>query len=439
MRFNFTSLSKVLPALVICFGFTKIHAQTTETKQVIVATSGKFGDPDNYVRIGAYNPLTKVYTIFDSVRTTSVRSILVEENTAYVAADTLILKYDLETNTRIAMDTTSGLNAPGGYLALYNDYILATRGYGATQNYLIGYNKSDLKQAFVIGGISDQAAGITVYGDTAYVGVAGQFFSKTGAIAVIDLKNRQFKREINLDTLGAGINKVYSDENNVYTINSKYSVITTYNITTGAIQHKPGFTAGSSGSAVDFYNNMLYTDFGYAGIGSYNLSKDSAQAGLLINYNKIPGVSTFTNTVSAAAYDRVNGNFYVAATDYAASGETYVFDGNGNITDTFSVGIAPEAIAMHYIYTVGGIEDKTNKLQLSTYPNPAQNTLHITAAESGNAFISITSLCGKVVLQQSTQGNLTNVKINISTLPQGMYILNITTEKGSGFTKFIKQ
>jgi hypothetical protein len=436
-----TLITRSFFIIVICLSFTVLHAQSGfKTKQVIIASGGKFGDPNNYVRIGSFNPDTKIYTVFDSVHSTSTRSILIDGKYAYITADTLLLKYDIDNYTRVAKGSSTGLNTPGGYLAQYNDYILATRAFGATQSYLVAYNKSDLKEAFAITGISDQASGIAVVGDTAYVGVSGVYNKDSGYIAVVDLKNRQWKREILLDTMGAQIGKIFTDGTNIYTVNSKRSVVTIYNIATGNISHHVFYKSQyGSGNGIAFNDNKVYTDFGYLGIGSYNVENGNISNSFVVNYNDIPGFNTFSNFVAGAALDTINNLFYVTTTDYASAGTTYVFDMNGNAVDTFAVGISPEAIAIDYRSPLGIKETNTQILTINAYPNPVKNALHIVTANLVNVQITITDISGKTLLAKTAENNSSVTEIDVQSLPAGMYIINLRYAAGNGFAKFIKQ
>lgn len=74
----------------------------------------------------------------------------------------------------------------------------------------------------------------------------------------------------------------------------------------------------------------------------------------------------------------------------------------------------------------------------SVSPNPANDIVNIT--NSDNVFvnaISITDLNGRVVKQNSFS-NTSNVQVNISDLSSGVYMMNITSDKGSVTKKIIK-
>ncbi len=432
-----TLLLQAVFALVLLLPFPTATAQSFKTNQVIVASGGQFGNPNNYVRIGAYNPNTKVYTVFDSIRAASTKTVITDGKFTYLTADTLLVKYDIDNHTRMAVTpkSTTGLS----YLATYKNYVIATRGYGAGSDFVKVYNNTDLTEAFTITGISDQAAGIVVVGDTAYVAVAGPYNKDTGTIAVIDLVNMQLKREIMLDTLGAQIGRIFTDGTNVYAVNSKRNVITTYNVATCALTHKIGYNSYPSGFGVGLDDNKVFMDFGYSGIGYYDIEGDAFSQQLLVNYNKIPGISTFSNFISGAAIDTLNNLFYVSATNYASTGETYIFNTMGEMIDTFAVGVSPEAIAVDYRSTVG-IQKSSSKgnLLVNAYPNPAKNTLYIGAENLTNAIITVTDISGKVVMQQNVENNPIT-QINIQHLPAGLYIINVKADQANGVQKFIKQ
>jgi len=74
----------------------------------------------------------------------------------------------------------------------------------------------------------------------------------------------------------------------------------------------------------------------------------------------------------------------------------------------------------------------------SVFPNPANDFVTISNADniSVNA-ISITDLNGRVV-KQNTYSNVTNVQVNVSDLASGVYMMSISSDKGSVTKKIIK-
>jgi hypothetical protein len=74
----------------------------------------------------------------------------------------------------------------------------------------------------------------------------------------------------------------------------------------------------------------------------------------------------------------------------------------------------------------------------SVSPNPAKDLITISNTENISVnSISITDLNGRIV-KQNTYSNVTNVQVNISDLSSGVYMMNITSDKGSVTKKIIK-
>ena len=76
--------------------------------------------------------------------------------------------------------------------------------------------------------------------------------------------------------------------------------------------------------------------------------------------------------------------------------------------------------------------------KFSLSPNPANDFISVTNSDnilvSG---ISITDLNGRVV-KQNSYSNVSNIQVNVSDLASGIYMMNITSDKGSVTKKIIK-
>ena len=82
---------------------------------------------------------------------------------------------------------------------------------------------------------------------------------------------------------------------------------------------------------------------------------------------------------------------------------------------------------------VNGVNEKSIVSEINIYPKPTSNTLNINGIIK-NINYSIFNLQGQSILKGNTNNN-----IDVSTLPQGMYILNLETESGVLVNKFIKE
>ncbi|MBS1775703.1 MAG: T9SS type A sorting domain-containing protein, partial [Bacteroidetes bacterium] len=80
-----------------------------------------------------------------------------------------------------------------------------------------------------------------------------------------------------------------------------------------------------------------------------------------------------------------------------------------------------------------GVEDISEQESLSVYPNPAQGTLSISGMNKGAYQIS--DMVGKMLLQGSYAGK----GIDISSLSQGVYLIQITTGERKQTLKFVKE
>lgn len=72
---------------------------------------------------------------------------------------------------------------------------------------------------------------------------------------------------------------------------------------------------------------------------------------------------------------------------------------------------------------------------VSLYPNPATDRLHVATATNGT--INVVGIDGRIWLTQPTNGTTTH--IDVSALPQGIYLLQIDSENGRTTERFIKK
>jgi photosystem II stability/assembly factor-like uncharacterized protein len=83
---------------------------------------------------------------------------------------------------------------------------------------------------------------------------------------------------------------------------------------------------------------------------------------------------------------------------------------------------------------VGVIENKPTSKTLKLYPNPAHKNLTIEPVEKGVLYIC--NLNGTLFLQKEITKS--NTIIDISSLPNGIYVLKFVEEKGLQVVKFVK-
>ncbi len=76
--------------------------------------------------------------------------------------------------------------------------------------------------------------------------------------------------------------------------------------------------------------------------------------------------------------------------------------------------------------------------KFSVYPNPANNLVNIANGENMMVNkVTVTDLNGRTVKNVSFD-NVANVQVNVSDLASGLYLMNITSDKGTATKKFVK-
>ncbi len=80
----------------------------------------------------------------------------------------------------------------------------------------------------------------------------------------------------------------------------------------------------------------------------------------------------------------------------------------------------------------GLAEQSSTNVEAIVYPNPTNSTLTIKTEETIETVTVYNSL-GAVVMEEK------NTSFSVEQLPAGIYILQITTIKGTGTTRFVKE
>jgi hypothetical protein len=93
--------------------------------------------------------------------------------------------------------------------------------------------------------------------------------------------------------------------------------------------------------------------------------------------------------------------------------------------------------AYNYIYT-GSENVFTNKTNEIIYPNPANDLITFSLPPSTNC-IEIRNLIGQTIYWENVDPNINSYTKNISSLPNGLYLLIIKTNNNSQVIKFVKQ
>lgn len=85
-----------------------------------------------------------------------------------------------------------------------------------------------------------------------------------------------------------------------------------------------------------------------------------------------------------------------------------------------------------------GMEENYLKNNFNLYPNPASNELTIELTENTNGEVSIYNVSGELVIKSKTEENSKQQKIDITELPNGLYLCKIVFGSTSISKRFIK-
>lgn len=401
---------------LVAVAFAQLSAQQT-LRQVIILNEGKFGGP---VTVGSYDPTTRIYKNFDTLNLKFASDVITDDKYIYVAADSKLVKYDIETKQRIAEQTVPGIRE----LALWKNQILVTRGDMAPlPSYFQSYDKGTLNLIYELPAVSERSAEVKVMNNTAYVAVNG--FGTVGKLAVIDLENKSLREEVDLgpDGLNPETVEIEPVKNTVYTVNTldfKNASVSSYNASTAAttsdLLHRPSSCAG----AMYYLNNIYFQTNGQDYIGVYSTSGKAIWDSLMVG-----------RTLYGIGVDPVNAHIYLSETDYATYGKVFVYDFFGKAIDSFDVGVSPGSFAFD-VRSAAGVDESADAAgKLLLQPNPATDNIQIGLINSSDesAVIILTDILGKEILRREIPTNVPQT-ISLETLPQGAYLLTAKTPGG---------
>lgn len=406
--------------------FVQLSAQQT-LRQVIILNEGKFGGP---VTVGSYDPATRTYKNFDTLNLKFASDVITDDKYIYVAADSKIIKYDIETKQRIVEQNVQGARE----LALWEDQLLVTRGDMAPlSSYFQVYDKNTLNLIYELPTISERSAEVKVMNNTAYVAVNG--FGTVGKLAVIDLKNKSLREEIDLgpDGLNPETVEIEPLKNTIYTVNTldfKNASVSSYNaataVATSDLLHRPSSCSG----AMYYLNNIYFQTNGQDYIGVYSASGKTIWDSLMVG-----------KSLYGIGVDPVNAHIYLSETDYTTYGKVFVYDFFAKAVDSFDVGISPGSFAFDIRSAAAGVEESADAAgNLLMQPNPTSDNMQIGLITSTDvsATVILTDILGKEILRREIPTNIPQT-ISLENLPQGAYLLTAKTSTGTTTRTVLKQ
>ena len=174
-----------------------------------------------------------------------------------------------------------------------------------------------------------------------------------------------------------------------------------------------------------------------AGVAAPLVLKDANWYAMLLTYNKTTGkiawycqgatdttVNAGISTTGYAAMDIAEYDFYInSGTVTNAASQTVMFDDllvNAQVDES-----------------LGTVNNKFANNALVVSPNPAKDFVNVTGDNTTINSITISDLNGRVVKSLSFEG-VSSKQVNISDLSAGVYMMNISSNKGIATKKIIK-
>lgn len=324
---------------IFCLNFS--FAQNNFASELIIVNGEGFGA--NESNIAAYNIATKTYSVFDSLFTSSVQDLFIEDSIAYVSAGTKIFSYNLNTKTKIAEAPYFGVSPSKGSLFVDEANLYVGNWYGQTDSNLYAFNKMTLAFEYAVTEATTECGGGLSLNDTLYVaqknkgsldGCApfGCFADTTGSILVVDAITGTYVRTIDLGVSGSGISQIYEQGNYIFAVCTDANKIIKIELATDSIVEEISLAPFTQ--SLDLIGTKLYLDLN-GKAGYFDLADGSNTFGAL----DLNG--------TAIAYDANTETAFTTATDFSSFGKLNIYDLNSG--DTTEIGVSPEAIAIYYV------------------------------------------------------------------------------------------
>ena len=406
--------------------------QAQHVNQVLILNEGYFDYTNNVsvepVKIGSYDVNNDTYTTVNTLNGARFASdMVIKDGFYYVAADSIIYKFDLDNHQEVARTTCTGVRN----LAVSNDKLIATRGdYDNTtfmpiffESYLKVYNTSDLtlhtdfdttngpqyaSQNILIPEFSSSFNKAFVLINNAY-----DWGNEKGLVGVLDLNTMTYENEIDLGADGINPDNIMYHNGSVYTVNNKdwsgasISKIDVNSMTLTTTNNISSVSTGCGTSCLKEGNIV------------YQISQDSTLMEYdVINMNNIGPIANYNTNFYALAVDPTSGHLFASNTDFYSYGKVEIYDLMNNYINQFSTDITPGKIVFDVRFN-SGIEESQNDLVI--YPNPANDMLNINGIGEGN--YSILNVLGEVIYSQVI--NQDKITIDISSLQSGKYFVQV--------------
>jgi len=310
--------------------------------QVLVLNEGKFGQNEFPVTLGSYDPTSQNYEVVDTIEGARFASdMVIDGDNIFVMADTLLLKYDLNSFEVLSTQTVVG----GRNIAVVDDKLFITRGeYGVDfSSYLKVFSKSDLEfisELDTLNGPKWTTQNMVVHDGKLFVAINNGFNwgQEKSLIGVVDISTMSYLEEIDLGPDGTNPDNMLLNGDYIYTVNNKnwsgasFSKVDLSTMTANTINISDVSTGcGTSCLRGDRIN--------------FQLSQDS----ILYEWNPVTfddsGINLGINeSFYELAHDDINNYLYASSTDYTTFGKIGIYDADNSLVSEFDCGVSPGTI-----------------------------------------------------------------------------------------------
>lgn len=372
------------------------------------------------VTVGSYNPSTQTYQEVSTISNMRFASdLVIDGNAYYVAADSKILKYDLNGHQVIAE-----VNCPGvRNLAVSQGKLIATRGEYLTtyDSYVHVYDATSLQLIQAIDTVTGPkwaAQNIAIIGDNAYIAVNNgyEWGNEKGIVGALDLTTLTYGNEIDLGPDGKNPDNLMVYNGKLYTVNNKDwsgSSVSEISLVSGVANTVNLANAGTGCGTSALRDDQLV----------YQISMETTLNAFDMSVMNTTGpVVGHQTTYYELAQEPVSGNLYCSETDFFSFGTVHVFDGTNTEISQFAVSTSPGTVVFDVRPSVG-----LNEIPeaLTLYPNPANEVVMVNQAGEKLVY----ELDGTLLLSSN------ELTLNISSLASGMYVISVNGQK----TTIVKQ
>lgn len=330
---------------IFLFGGHILSAQNF-VNQVLVLNEGRFdyvnSQIDVPVTIGSYDPITQNYSVVDTIDGARFASDLkIDGDHFYVMADTLLLKYDLNSYELLSSQTVIG----GRNIHVSGENIYVTRGeYLLTlPSYLQVYSKSDLElviEVDTLNGPKWSTQNMVEHDGKLFIAINNGFEwgNEKSLIGVLDLETFNYLEEIDLGIDATNPDNMMIDSNFIYTVNNKdwsgasFSKVDLSTYSTSTINISDVSTGcGTSCLRGDRLNFQLSMDTVLYEWNPVSFEDSGVDLGLQESFYEL-------------SFDETNNYLYASSTDYVTYGKVYVYDENNSLISQFDCGVSPGTI-----------------------------------------------------------------------------------------------